>query len=104
MATKLYPFSMRKHAHDLELVRNVLFNHYICNEEVSELMRHWAEDRREKLGNILLKSNGIVAWLTGEEYGLANKAISWATNFRVAANDEAQAQRMLRAAHNRPIF
>lgn len=83
---KLYPFSMRKHAHDLELARNLLYNRYICNDNVSEKMREWAEDRRERLGNILLKSNGYVAWLTGEEWELANKAMSWAVSFREAAN------------------
>ena len=96
MAKKLYPFSMSKHAHDLELARNVLFNYYICNDEASAKLKKWAEDRREKLGNILLKSNGYVAWLTGEEYGLANKAMSWAVSFRVAANDEMIRQRYLR--------
>lgn len=93
MAKKLYPFSMSKHAHDLELARDLLFNHYIHGDNVSDKMRLWAEDRREKLGNILLKSNGYVAWLTGEEYGLANKAMGWAICFRVAANDEAMAKR-----------
>ena len=98
MATKLYPFSMSKHAHDLELARNLLFNHYIHGGNVSDKMRLWAEDRREKLGNILLKSNGYVAWLTGKELQLANKAMAWAISFRIAANDEVKRERIIKGA------
>ena len=94
MAKKLYPFSMSKHAHDLELARNVLYLNYIDVDGVSPKMEAWAIDRRERLAAILLKSNGYVAWLTGEEYGLAQKVVAWAQTYRVARNDEAMAKRI----------
>lgn len=94
MAKKLYPFSMSKHAHDLELARNILYLNYIDVEGVSPKMEEWAIDRRERLTQILLKSNGQVAWLTGEEYGFAQKVVAWATSYRVAKNDERLAFRI----------
>ena len=94
MASKLYPFSMSKHAHDLELARNVLYLNYIDVEGVSPKMEAWAIDRRERLATILLKSNGYVAWLTGEEYGFVQKVVAWAQSYRVARNDERTAFRI----------
>lgn len=94
MAKKLYPFSMSKHAHDLELARNVLYLNYIDVEGVSPKMEAWAIDRRERLTTILLKSNGCVAWLTGEEYGFVQKVVAWAQSYRVARNDERTAFRI----------
>ena len=84
---------MKRYAHDLELARNFLYTHYIDVEGVSPKMEAWASDRRERIGNILLKSNGYVAWLTGEEYAFATKVSGWAQMHRTACNDEAMANR-----------
>lgn len=93
---KLYPFSMVKHGHDLELARNALYNRYICNDAVSEKLRSWAEEQREKLAVITLKGHGHIAWLTGEELGLAKRAVGWATTLRISANDELARARLLK--------
>ena len=88
MAKKLYPLSMNKYHHSLELARNVLFCQYITEEGVSQKMREWAIDRRERITEIILKADrNNIAWLTGEEYGFAQKVINWATVFRSTRKD-----------------
>ena len=95
MEKKLYPFSMNKHHHSLELARNVLFLNYIDVEGVSPKMEAWARDRRERIAQIIMKADRHnIAWLTGEEYALAQKVISWAGSYRAVREDEWLARRI----------
>jgi len=88
MAKKLYPFSMNKHHHSLELARNILFCQFITEDNVSPKMRSWAIDRRERITQIIMKADRHnIAWLNGEEYGFAQKVVAWATSFRASMED-----------------
>ena len=86
---KKYPFSMKRHGHDIELARNLLFSQYIYPDGTSAKLRAWAQDMRDRLGNILSAGVGCnpIVYLTGEEIGLARRAIEWATLFRAARMD-----------------
>lgn len=78
MAQKKYPFSLRKHAHDLEFRRNRALNEWFDTEDENK------KDRLQKLiddlADILLTfpDNRGVIWLTGKEYGLAIESVNWA--------------------------
>ena len=84
--TKRYPFSLRKHAHDLEFRRNRALNEWFDTEDEQK------KDRRQPLidalANILLYCpdyKGII-WITGKEYGLANESVQWAESNRGIAH------------------
>lgn len=73
--TKRYPFSLAKHAHDIELAHNYEY----CHE-------NWA--RVEELNDLLLKMrsnadrSGRVTWLEGRDYARAKELTGWAAGFR----------------------
>lgn len=92
MAEKLYPFSVQKHAHDIEYLRNYTKNR-IGEIESGEVeydgkRLEWLESRLEKLDSlldaILGTRDGRVAWLTGKQYGMAREAMLWASEMRAS--------------------
>ena len=91
---KRYPFSFRKHAHDLEYRRNRAMCEYweLDREDASDTPKGKAlECLIERLTEILYyrpNSEGIV-WLTGKEIGLAKESVIWADNARATANARA---------------
>ena len=71
MKEKLYPFSARKHIHDLSFRSD-----RAANEGCFEL--------KEQLDTIICKAVGGVSpiWLTGKEYALAMDSVRWAAEHR----------------------
>lgn len=84
--TKTYPFSMARHGHDLMLAYNLLFTQFIDNENTTAKLHNWAVETRNRLSEIMAMGNGRVAYLTGEQIGLAKRAIVWAVEFRDMRN------------------
>lgn len=93
MSTKTYPFSVRKHAHDIEYYHNHLFN-TIHDMEVGTIpMDKERYDRMsdmyygplmELYEKVLTEGNGYTVQLTGAEIGLAKKIVAWASESRAA--------------------
>ena len=91
MATqKLYPFSVQKHAHDIEYRKNRLF----CEMRDIDMGEVEADDATynrivdqyeavtELLEAVLSSRDGRVAYLTGAQIGLAKQCVAWASNRR----------------------
>lgn len=84
---KLYPFSMRKYGHNIELA----YNHQkiIC-WEMEDGERPWddkAFDWLEKLGEAYGHAAGApIAWVTGKDYGILQDASGWAECYRDGRN------------------
>ena len=99
MATKTYPFSVQKHAHDIEFYRNRLFNTMRGMEsgEISmdskryERICDMYEGPLEELIDAVRfnTSDGIVAYLTGSQIALAKKIVMWASETRANSCIEA---------------
>ena len=89
---KLYPFSVAKHAHDIEFRRNRVknelgdyFNGELkLNDEEFNKLCELEEKLTELLEAVLNNSNGRVCYLTGEQIGLAKECVLWANNKRVS--------------------
>ncbi len=91
---KLYPFSMKKHAHDIEFRRNRVYNEMrdfedgdskISGEDYDKLYA-LHEELTELLLAVMDSPDGRVAWLTGKQYGLAKETVTWAVNERCSRN------------------
>lgn len=95
MAKKLYPFSIQKHAHDIEFYRNRLLNtrHDLeCGEIPFDQRRYdricdMLDGDLEELYNAICYNtrDGVIAWLTGKQYGLAQKIMYWASEQRASS-------------------
>lgn len=90
---KLYPFSARKHAHDIEFRRNRVYNLLEdCatatefNEEQYDYLEKLA-GRLDELLNATLgtQDNNGIAWLTGKQHALAKETALWAAEQRGAS-------------------
>lgn len=91
MATqKLYPFSVQKHAHDIEYRKNRLFCE-MRDIEMGEIEADTATYNRicdqyeavtELLEAVMNSRDGRVAYLTGAQIGLAKQCVAWASNRR----------------------
>ena len=84
---KRYPFSLRKHAHDIEFRRNRAKNEKYDKECEGTLTNEETisyDNLIEELGNILLyyPDNKGIVWLTGKEHGLAKETVFWAESMR----------------------
>lgn len=86
---KKYPFSLRKHAHDLEFRRYRAMNE-LGDKIISNSLKPGEEERFQKLiddlADILLTypdGNGII-WITGKQYGLAKESVGWAESMRTS--------------------
>ena len=110
--SKLYPFSVRKHAHDIELYHNRLYN-TICDMQSGEIPMDAA--RYDKIHNMFYgplmelyeamfnSRDGVVVYLTGPQISLAKKVVFWAATYREERMEERkeanrQARRMERYA------
>lgn len=85
MTTKRYPFSLRKHEHDILFRRNRALNEWYDTED---------EDKKDKLQKLIddladitsyFPDNRGIVWLTGKEYGLAKESVMWAESHRGVA-------------------
>lgn len=88
---KTYPFSVAKHAHDIEFYRNRLYN-TMCDMESGEIpmdgkrydrIYDFYHGELEELYEMMFNSrDGRVAYLTGKQIGLAKKIVHWASESR----------------------
>lgn len=88
---KLYPFSVRKHAHSIEFYYNHVKNALYAMESGETAMDGARYDRLSDflveeltpLYNAMFNSrDGRVVYLTGREIGLAREIVSWASERR----------------------
>ena len=89
--TKTYPFSVAKHAHDIEFYRNRLFN-TMCDMESGEIpmdtkrydrIYDFYHGELEELYEMMFASrDGRLTYLTGKQIGLAKKIVAWASETR----------------------
>lgn len=95
---KLYPFSVQKHAHDIEFRKNRIFCqiHDVCCGET--LMSEWEYQQLERLYDelatllnaVLYNSrDGKVVYLTGSQIRLAKETVLWAKSVRANSLIEA---------------
>ena len=93
MSTKKYPFSARKHAHDIELVANRSYNlWYEARErgDWDDCDRYW--DIHEKAEELLLEiQKGMQGWsgvtmLSGQMIGRAKEYVLLASSIRDQLN------------------
>lgn len=85
---KRYPFSARKHAHDIEFARNRVFNLLYDardNDTAEELEK--LEKRHDELTDLLVAvmsstDNNQIAWLTGPQIAKAKEVVIWADSER----------------------
>lgn len=90
-AEKTYPFSVRKHAHDIEFYRNRLFNtmHDMEMGEIpmdtkryDRIYEMYYGDLEELYSMMFASRDGITVQLTGKQIGLAKKIVIWASETR----------------------
>ena len=92
MTEKTYPFSTRKHAHDIEFYRNRLFNTMRGMESGEIPMDEKRYDRIEAMyygeledlynAVVFNSRDGVVSYLTGKQIALAKKIVIWASETR----------------------
>ena len=76
MKQKLYPFSVQKHAHDIDFRRNRAFNEFAESEYKNPALAKLIEQLDEI--RCLMVGNAKVVWLTGKQYALAQECVCWA--------------------------
>lgn len=87
---KLYPFSVRKHAHDVEYRKNYVWclmqdmetGYADWDEEAYEKMAALLDGLRDLLCAIYDSRDGKVAYLTGPQIALAKETVLWAAEQR----------------------
>ena len=99
MTTKMYPFSVQKHAHDIELYRNHLFLtiHDMESGEIPMDTKRYErcvamyDGKLNELHDAMRFStrDGRIAWLTGEQIELAKRIVFWASNYRATSCEAA---------------
>ena len=86
---KRYPFSVHKHAHDIEFRRNRVKNTidachmgeiFYTSENLQKL--YVLEEKLTDLLLAVMSGNGIVCYLTGEQIALAKESVLWANETR----------------------
>lgn len=91
--SKLYPFSVQKHAHDIEFRRNRVFiemreiedgERKLPLEEI-ERMELLYDDLTELLEAVMDSRDGRIAYLTGKQIGLAKECVAWARERRASS-------------------
>lgn len=93
MSQKLYPFSVQKHAHDVEFRRNRVYNIMSDMENGGIPMDAAKYDRLDKLHDdltflllaVMNSGDGRIAYLTGPQIGLAKETVIWAAEARSGA-------------------
>lgn len=76
MKQKLYPFSVQKHAHDIDFRRNRAFNEFVESEYKDARLARLLEQLDEI--RCLMAGGVKVVWLTGQQYALAQESVGWA--------------------------
>ena len=99
--SKTYPFSVRKHAHDIELYHNVLYN-TMCDMQSGEIpMDSKRYDKIEAMyygplmelyERMFDSRDGVVVYLTGPQISLAKKVVFWAENYRADRSEQRKVQ------------
>lgn len=90
MATKLYPFSINKHGHDIEFYENRLYNTMCAMQTGEQPMDYERYDKisamyygdLQELLDAINGSHTPTAYLTGKQIGLAKKIVFWAITQR----------------------
>lgn len=87
MKEKRYPFSMNKHAHDIELARNV---QWLKCRDMEDGTIPWDDEAFEWLDRLdevrsRYWESGVV-WVTGKDYGVLREASNWAQIHRAERN------------------
>lgn len=91
---KTYPFSVAKHAHDIEFFHNRLYNIMRDMEDGETPMNNELHDKicdlyYGDLQELYLKMfdsrDGRVVFLTGKQIGLAKQIVLWASNSRASS-------------------
>lgn len=91
MKTKMYSFSVQKHAHDIHLYRNTLYSK-MCDMENGDIDRdddfiEWYNkfyfgDLEELYLKMFDSRDGRIVYLTGKQIALAKEIVLWAGNRR----------------------
>lgn len=91
---KLYPFSMEKHAHDIELVRNRAKNRMYAMEggefPMDSKEYDFLEIQVKRLTELLLavmdgSRDGRISYITGPQIGFAKEVVFMAAEIRANA-------------------
>lgn len=91
---KTYPFSVQKHAHDIEFYRNRLLNTMSDMEsgeipmdaEKYDQMYDFCHGELEELYEAMFDSrDGKVVYLSGKQIALAKEIVAWASNTRAGS-------------------
>ena len=86
MQEKLYPFSSKKHIHDLSFRSDRLANDIarFGAKYANSTTVKYMQELKEQLDAIICKAAGGVSpiWLTGKEYALAMDSVGWAAEHR----------------------
>lgn len=79
---KTYPFNMERHAHDLNFLRNRLYN-IIIEKESKGINASYETSYRNNITELLdAPRTGDISWLTGKQLKLAREAVGWACSQR----------------------
>ena len=85
---KLYPFSMSKHGHDIQLAYDVQTS--LCYDMINRTV-DWddkAFDRHQALSWAMTLQSDSVVWVTGKEYAFLKETVIMAGNYRYDRNYE----------------
>ena len=86
MTKKLYPFSMRKYGHNIELAYNTQW--IICDEmdkgerQYDSKAFDWKQQLMEAYSKAMRTDGRGITYVDGKTYGILNKANLWAMNYR----------------------
>ena len=91
MKEKMYPFSVAKHAHDIEFYRNRLYciltdmengDKPMDKKRYNSLSNFYYNELQELYLAMFNSRDGKVVYLTGKQISLAKKIVTWASNKR----------------------
>ena len=90
MAEKKYPFSVQKHAHDIEFRKNRVWNtlrdmesgDIAWDEKQYDMLLDHLDQLRDLLDAVMNSRDGRIAYLTGKQIALAKDCIAWASGVR----------------------
>lgn len=104
MKQKLYPFSLQKHAHDIEFRKNRIWcemrdmemGDVPWNDALYDKMSTLLDELRDLLTAVLNSRDGRISYLTGQQIGLAKETVLWATSVREESMAKAQEKREIK--------
>ena len=89
--SKRYPFSLRKHGHDLMFRRNRAMNEYYAKDSEGTLTDEEEQaytdiiDRLAEITSYYPDGSGVI-WLEGKDWALAQESVAWAESARAEAH------------------